>query len=86
MVFPCIGPFICKFQVDGAGGVVQSAHQHSTRARIPQQELMSKIRCTMHVLAKPDCSFVREIRRLCLNVSAALRMRHTNKLQLRIFG
>lgn len=86
MVFPRNDPFICKFQVGGAGGVVQSGQlTSSTRVRIPK-ELMSKIRCTMHVLAKRDGSFVREIRYLGLNVSAALRMCHTNKLQLRIFG
>lgn len=76
MVFLASVPSSVSFRwTDWRCGPVWTAHQHSSRARIPKQELMFKIRCNMHVLAKP---------RLTLNVSAALRMCHTNKLQLRI--
>lgn len=53
------------------------AHQHSARAQNPKQELVFKI------VWIQDWSFVRQLRCLCLNVSAALGMSHTNKLQLR---
>lgn len=64
-----------------------TAHQQGTRAQNPKQELMFKIRCPCNILIWiQDWSFVRQLRCLCLNVSAALGMCHANKLQLRSLG